>query len=125
VQIDADAESGGERIVAGRENVHGNAVINGCPGADGLMSNAHEGVHERGNPRRESQFRSKEIRLHVAGTGTSDRSVMAAKIRRDADERKKFVGGRKIIAIQVGMLSDGTRYGRASSRAGAGLFISD
>ena len=125
MQIDAAAQSGGERIVAGRENVHRNAVAKGCAGGDGLMSNADEAVHERGNLRRESQFRSKEIRLQVAGTGTSDRSVLAAKICRDADERKKFVGGRKIIAIQVEMLSDGTWYDRASSRAGAGLFISD
>ena len=67
------------------------------------MRNAEEGVNKRRNLRRESQLRPEEIRLHVGGTGTSDRSVVAAEVRSDPDERKKFVGGREFVTIQVWM----------------------
>jgi hypothetical protein len=125
VQVDTGAQSGGEGIVARGENVYGNAVAGRRAGADGLMRNAEQGVNKRRNFRRESQFRPEEIRLYVDGTGASDRSVVAAEVRSDSDERKKFVGGREFITIQVWMFGHGTRYGRASKRAGAGLLVSD
>jgi len=88
-------------------------------GADGLMRNAEEGVNKRRNLRRESRFRPEEICLRVGGTGTSDRSVVAAEVRSDSDERKKSLGGREVITIQVRMFGHTTRHGENKRGNGA------
>jgi len=99
-------------------------MAGGRAGAYGLMGHSGEYVNEGRDLRGKSQLRAKQVGLYVAGTRSRNRSVVATEVRCDPDKRKKFSGGRKFIAVPIGVLGDGTGYCGTSKRAGAGLIVS-
>src|SRR5215467_3209204 len=123
VQVDAGAKRGCKGILTGRQDHDRNTVARASALSDGLMPNSDEGVHEGSNLGWKGQLRSKQIGLHMSGTGSRRAAVMSAKIRFDADERKNSVGCGKFIPVQIGVFGNGSRHSGACERTIAYLIV--
>lgn len=75
------------------------------------MADSDQRMYERRNLCRKGEFGTEQIGLHMTGTGTFHRSIVAAEIRSQADQGQNLIGCRELVAIEIDIATGATRNG--------------
>jgi hypothetical protein len=127
LQVNACADGGGERRVAARKNgvVRERAAGNRAR-ANGLVRAAKQNMSERGDASRKRDLRTEQIGVlvRVAGAVAERRTVVAAEIAGDTEERQEAIGGGEFPAVEVLIVRGNRRWAdglQRTDRTGADI----
>ena len=87
------------------------------------MADSDQRMYEHRNLCRKGEFGNDEIGLHMTGTGTFHRSIVAAEIRSQAEQGQNLIGWRELVATEIDIATGATRNGGASDGTGADLAV--
>ena len=127
LQVNARADGGGERRVAARQNgVVGEGTTRNRARANGLVRAAKQNMSEWGDASGKRDLRTEQIGVlvRVAGAVAERRTVVAAEIAGDTEERQEAIGGGEFPAVEVLIVRGNRRWAdglQRTDRTGADI----